>query len=96
MIDFEEELAKFKPSKEVGQAEEAIISDSISPLDMCVEMILKSEGVDPGKLSMEGKSPAEVLAEAKITALDLTGCTYKQAMAFLEKGGFRLFSYIKG
>lgn len=65
---------------------EAIISDSISPLDMCVEMILKSEGVDPGKLSMEGKSPAEVLAEAKITALDLTGCTYKQAMAFLEKG----------
>ena len=44
MIDFEEELAKFKPSKEVGQAEGTIINMELRDMtDIMLEILEKKE-----------------------------------------------------
>ena len=43
MIDFEEELKKFKPSLEVEEAEEAIYSHDLTDLtDILQEMIMEA------------------------------------------------------
>ena len=44
MIDFEEELAKFKPSREVEQAEDAIINMNLTDMtDIMVELMKEKE-----------------------------------------------------
>ena len=42
MIDYNEELAKFQPSLEVDQAEEAIYNNDMTDLADILDMILKS------------------------------------------------------
>ena len=40
MIDFEEELKKFKPSLEIGDTENAILSDNVNDMvDLMIEIM---------------------------------------------------------
>lgn len=40
MLDFEEELKRFKPSMEVGEVEEAIVREDLTDMtDLMVEML---------------------------------------------------------
>ncbi len=44
MIDFEEELKKFRPSKEVEQAEDAIVNMSLKDMtDIMLEILKEKE-----------------------------------------------------
>ncbi|MBQ9119614.1 MAG: hypothetical protein IJY09_06110 [Lachnospiraceae bacterium] len=43
MINFEEELAKYKPSLEVDQAEEAIYNNDLSDISDLIDKILKEK-----------------------------------------------------
>ena len=42
MINFEEELARFQPSVEVDQAEEAIYNNDMTDLADIIDLILKN------------------------------------------------------
>lgn len=42
MINFEEELAKFQPSLEIDEAEEAILHNDLTDISDIIETILKS------------------------------------------------------
>lgn len=44
MIDFEEELKKFKPSLEVDEAEEAIYNQDLTDMTDILQEILKETG----------------------------------------------------
>lgn len=46
MIDFEEELKKFHPSLEVGEAEEAIKSHDLSDMVDIIVDVVKESGKD--------------------------------------------------
>lgn len=44
MINFEEELAKFRPSLEIDQTEKAILSDKMTDItDIMVELLEKAQ-----------------------------------------------------
>ncbi len=43
MINFEEELKKYKPSLEVDQAEEAIYNNDLSDISDLIDKILKEK-----------------------------------------------------
>jgi len=44
MIDFDEELAKFKPSKEIDQAQDAIINMDLTDMtDVMMELMKEKE-----------------------------------------------------
>lgn len=43
MINFEKELAKFQPSLEVDQAEEAIYNNDLTDISDIIDMILKEK-----------------------------------------------------
>ncbi len=43
MIDFEEEIAKFQPSLEIEQAEEAIIQNDLSDMTDFIKQLLKEK-----------------------------------------------------
>jgi len=44
MIDFDEELAKFKPSKEIDQAQDAIINMDLTDMtDVMMELMREKE-----------------------------------------------------
>ncbi len=44
MIDFEEELSKFRPSKEVDQAEDAIVNMNLQDMtDIMVEILKEKD-----------------------------------------------------
>lgn len=43
MINFEEELSKFKPSKEVEQAEDAILNMDLRDMTDIMQQILKEK-----------------------------------------------------
>lgn len=43
MINFEEELTKYKPSLEVDQAEEAIYNNDLSDVSDLIDKILKEK-----------------------------------------------------
>ncbi len=42
MIDYNEEIAKFQPSLEVDQAEEAIFNNDLTDLSDIIETIIKN------------------------------------------------------
>ena len=42
MINYEEELAKFQPSLEIDEAEEAILHNDLTDISDIIELILKS------------------------------------------------------
>ena len=43
MIDFEEELKKFKPSLEIGEAEDAVLSEEENDMvDLMIELVNES------------------------------------------------------
>lgn len=44
MIDFDEEIAKFEPSLEIEQAEEAIIHNDLSDIMDLIEQVMKEKG----------------------------------------------------
>lgn len=43
MLDFEEELSRFKPSLEVGEVEEAIKKEDLTDMTDLMMMLLKEE-----------------------------------------------------
>lgn len=43
MIDFDEEIAKFEPSLEIEQAEEAIIHNDLTDITDLMEQLLKEK-----------------------------------------------------
>lgn len=43
MINYEEEIAKFQPSLEVDQAEEAIYNNDLTDITDILEMVLKEK-----------------------------------------------------
>lgn len=43
MIDFNEELAKFQPSLEIDQAEEAIYNNELTDISDIIDMVLNSD-----------------------------------------------------
>lgn len=44
MIDFEEELKKFQPSKEVSETEDAVYNNNVSDItDILVEVLKEAE-----------------------------------------------------
>ncbi|MDR2044649.1 MAG: hypothetical protein LBQ15_09855 [Clostridium sp.] len=56
MINFEEELKKFRPSLEVGEAEEAIYNQDMTDIaDLLVKIVKESEetNLQPSKESKE-------------------------------------------
>ena len=42
MINYEEELAKFQPSLEIDEAEEAILHNDLTDISDIIELIVKS------------------------------------------------------
>ena len=42
MINFEEELEKFKPSLEIDEAEDAIVNNDLTDVSAIIETILQS------------------------------------------------------
>lgn len=42
MINYEEELAKFQPSLEIDEAEDAIVNNDLTDISDIIETILKS------------------------------------------------------
>ena len=42
MINYEEELAKFQPSFEIDEAEEAILHNDLTDISDIIELVLKS------------------------------------------------------
>jgi len=44
MINFDEEIAKFQPSLEVDQAEEAIFNNDLTDITDIIETIVKENG----------------------------------------------------
>ncbi len=44
MINFDEEIAKFQPSLEVDQAEEAIFNNDLTDITDIIETIVKEKG----------------------------------------------------
>ena len=47
MIDFNEEIARFQPSLEVDQAEEAIYNNDMTDLADIIDLILKGGSDNP-------------------------------------------------
>lgn len=45
MINFDEEVAKFQPSLEVDQAEEAIFNNDLTDISDMIESILKDKKI---------------------------------------------------
>lgn len=62
--------------------------EGLLPLDMCVEMVLKYEGINGVSAEdFSSFSASQLLSEkAGLVVMDLTGCTIRQSMIFLEKG----------
>ncbi len=54
MIDFNEEIARFQPSLEVDQAEEAIYNNDMTDLADIIDLVLKGGSESP-KNEHEGK-----------------------------------------
>lgn len=51
MLDFQEELEKFKPSREVGDMEDVIIgSDTVDVADIIMEIIKEDKRQEAGSL----------------------------------------------
>ena len=56
MINFEEELKKFKPSLEIDQAEEAIYKNDIRDVTDILEDMMKEVKIASGNKRFEGDS----------------------------------------
>ena len=66
MINYEEELAKFQPSLEIDEAEEAILHNDLTDISDIIELIVKSgKQKERGKILCPNKRAGILLCKTK-------------------------------
>ena len=74
MINYEEELAKFQPSLEIDEAEEAILHNDLTDISDIIELIVKSgnKQKERGKILCPHKRAGILLRKTKEDQYELS------------------------